>query len=272
MTTLLNKEIYSEEEDWKAFFARGCSLYTIPYGHTWLILFATLYKTDRFKVINDKLKKLVQSGVQIFPKPMYLFNAFVLTPANKLKVVIIGQDPYFNASRFDGKKCPHAMGLSFSLPDGLAINPSLLNIYKNLKKFGHISEIPKSGNLWYWACQGCLMLNSTLTVEENEPNSHADDWSLTNDMIKYISDYCENIVFVLWGRNAANKADNRNKKDIVIDARHPVIITSHPSGKSADKVMMKNAKENYPAFNEFDFGTAINNALKKFNVSPIMFD
>lgn len=186
----------------------------------------------------------------------------MITKASNLKVVFIGQDPYFNHEEYQGKYVPQAMGLSFSVPDGIAIPSSLNNIYSNMIKYGHIKKAPITGNLWFWAAQGCLMLNSALTVEDNTKESHLKMWEwFTDYIIQYISQYMDNIVFVLWGGYAYKKIN-------MIDLdKHSTIISSHPSGLSAHKPF-----QNYPAFmNEDHFGK-INTYLKKSGKQKIIWE
>jgi uracil-DNA glycosylase len=124
-----------------------------------------------------------------------------------------------------------------------------------------MDEIPKSGNLWFWAIQGCLMLNTALTVRHKEQRSHYNMWQwFTDDIIIYINTYFKNIVFVLWGADAYKKINLINQ-----DSNH-VIISSHPSGLSAANPMQK-----YPAFNDFDHFGEINKILKENNIKPILW-
>jgi len=193
-------------------------------------------KTDQFKENIEKLNKyfshclnVTKGTVNIFPYPDLIFNALNVTPLDKIKVVILGQDPYFNAETDDdGKMIPQAMGLSFSVPKGVAVPPSLVNIYKNLVKYGHIKkEHPNHGNLAFWAYQGCLLLNTTLTVQQKSPNGHEDKWKqITDSLIEYISTNTENVVFMLWG------APSLKKLNLIDETKHKVLVSSHPSPMS----------------------------------------
>ena len=191
----------------------------------------------------------------MYPLPELLFNAFHLTHLTNLSVVIIGQDPYFNSEEIGETYCPQAMGLSFSIPVDIAIPSSLQNIYKNLITYKHIEEMPKHGNLESWALQGCLMLNSSLTVLDgsNNKNCHQHIWKwFTDEIIRYISNNTEKVVFVLWGNDALNKMP-------MIDLdKHEVVVSSHPSGFSVDKPL-----KNYPSFKDCDHFGKINDYLKK---------
>ena len=156
----------------------------------------------------------------IFPKNDAIFNAFNFTIPNKIKVVILGQDPYHRESQ--------AHGLAFSVPNGVKIPPSLRNIFKELKSdLNH--SISSNGNLESWAKQGVLMLNASLTVREKVAGSHQKlGWeTFTDSVIKKISDKKEGIIFLLWGAFAQKKLELIDKR------KHHILITSHPSPFSA---------------------------------------
>ncbi|MBF0650262.1 uracil-DNA glycosylase [Dysgonomonas sp. GY75] len=157
---------------------------------------------------------------QIFPPAKLIFNAFEHTPFDKVKVVILGQDPYHN----DGQ----AHGLSFSVPDGMPAPPSLVNIFKEINRDMGI-PVPRSGNLTRWANQGVLLLNATLTVQAHMAGSHQKKgWeAFTDAAIHKLAEGRENIVFILWGAYAQKKA-------AFIDAnKHLVLRSVHPSPLSA---------------------------------------
>ena len=153
---------------------------------------------------------------RVFPEGGLIFNAFNLTPLDKVKVVILGQDPYHGIGQ--------AHGLSFSVPNGVKAPPSLVNIFKELK--GDLGlEIPSTGNLSKWAEQGVLLLNATLTVRENTAGSHQKKgWEIfTDTVIKKLSDNKSGLVFLLWGNYAKNKTE-------FIDAnKHHILTAPHPS-------------------------------------------
>ena len=157
---------------------------------------------------------------QIYPPRGKIFNALKTTPFGDIKVVILGQDPYHGYGQ--------AHGLCFSVNKGVALPPSLKNIYKEMEEDLGIIQ-PKHGYLQSWAAQGVLMLNTVLTVEEGKPNSHAKlGWqTFTDEIIKLVNTQEKPIVFLLWGRNAINKAKyiNHNK--------HLVLTSVHPSPLSA---------------------------------------
>ena len=156
------------------------------------------------------------AGKRIFPPGSQIFRAFDLTPLDKVKVVILGQDPYHGAGQ--------AHGLSFSVPDGVPAPPSLKNIFKEIETdLGiRMSGYP---NLEKWASQGVLMLNAVLTVRSGEAASHSKaGWEqFTDAVIKCISDRSEGVVFLLWGSFA------RSKRELVDASRHYVLEAAHPS-------------------------------------------
>jgi uracil-DNA glycosylase len=234
---------------------------------TWKNFFDTEIKTDkRYKNLDKLISKCLENGKEVFPYPDLVFSALNLTPFDKIKVVIIGQDPYFNKKLpkpeiKDSDKYPEAMGLSFSVPIGLPIPSSLKNIYNNAVKYKHCDKSPTNGNLEGWAKQGCLLLNAALTVQEGCPNSHAKYWSwITDKMIKYISDNKTGIIFVLWGAYAYNKLD------LIDTNKHHVVASSHPSGLSCNNTMGQN-----PAFVNLDQFSTINKFLKDDGKTEIKF-
>lgn len=160
--------------------------------------------------------------VTCFPPENLVFNAFNLCPFHQVKVVIIGQDPYHEQGQ--------AMGLSFSVPEGVKIPPSLVNIFKEIQQdLG--KPIPMNGDLTRWAKQGVLLLNATLTVRAHEANSHRRlGWStFTDAAIKALSDNREGLVFMLWGGFA------RSKKYLIDAHRHLILESVHPSPLSANR-------------------------------------
>lgn len=257
-------ENYKFAERWTTFFDSGKSLNDIPFHHSWLILFALLRKNKKYKILNDKLKKLIKDKrhTKLYPFPMYTFSAFLATKATNLKCVFIGQDPYFNMGISGDLYVPQSTGLSFSVPNGVNIPSSLQNIFSNMKKYGHIKQSPKTGNLWYWAAQGCLMLNSALTVEDSQKEIHLKWWEwFTDYVIQYISQYMTDIVFILWGGYAYKKIQY-----IDLD-KHHTIISSHPSGFSAHKPF-----QNYPAFMDEDHFGKINQIMEKVGKTKILWE
>ncbi|WP_413699716.1 uracil-DNA glycosylase [Psychromonas sp. KJ10-10] len=174
-----------------------------------------------FKDLIEFLENEKLAGKEIYPESKLYFNAFNLFPLEKIKVVILGQDPYHGEGQ--------AHGLSFSVPDGVKVPPSLVNIYKELANSIDGYAIPNSGNLTHWAEQGVLLLNSVLTVEKGNAGSHAKKgWeTFTDNAIKYINDSQANIVFLLWGSYAQKKGS------FIDENNHHVLKSSHPSPLSA---------------------------------------
>lgn len=189
----------------------------------WKDIIGPLKNTETFRHAYAYQKARRAAGIEVFPPQKDIFNAFAFTPFDRVKVVIIGQDPYQTPG--------YAMGLSFSVNVGVEIPRSLKNIYKELSTDIPGFVIPDHGNLIPWARQGVLLLNSVLTVEKGESNSHQHQgWEeFTDGVIKAINDKCENIVFMLWGKPAQQKGAQ-------IDTyKHCVLKTAHPSPLSASR-------------------------------------
>ena len=173
------------------------------------------FRKPYFKQIVDHLKTEKAQGKTIYPPGPLIFNAFEKTPVKKVRVVILGQDPYHGPGQ--------AMGLSFSVPKGIAPPPSLINIFKELHDDVG-AAIPKHGDLTAWAEQGVMLLNASLTVRAGEPMSHSKiGWHLfTNSVISKISELKEQVVFLLWGKFAQEKIELINtKKHFILKAAHP---------------------------------------------------
>lgn len=187
---------------------------------SWRVQLAQAFNSENFLKLKEFLVA-EKSKYTVYPKGTDIFNAFNLTPFDKVKAVILGQDPYHGAGQ--------AHGLCFSVKDGIKIPPSLVNIFKELKNdIG--SEIPSSGNLTPWARQGVLLLNATLTVRAHQAGSHQHKgWEeFTDFAIKQLSEKKENLVFILWGRYA-------QQKEKLIDAgKHCILKAAHPSPFSAN--------------------------------------
>lgn len=173
-----------------------------------------------FKKIEEVIAK-DSEYTSIYPPQNLVFNALNTTPFEKVKVVIIGQDPYHGPNQ--------ANGLAFSVKPGIAIPPSLRNIYKELKSDieGFIS--PNNGDLTCWAEQGVLLLNTSLTVKEHDANSHSNiGWeTFTDRLVECLNEEKEGLIFVLWGSHAQRKGVNIN------ESKHFIIKSTHPSPFSA---------------------------------------
>ena len=191
----------------------------------WLPLFEEI--EPKFFKETEKLylKEKNNKNKIIFPEYENIFNFTKYCLFEDVKVVIIGQDCYHGEYYNNNKYKPQATGLAFSVPNNCKIPPSLNNIYENLLKYNNIYKKPTNGNLEFWAYQGVILLNTSLTVEKGKPNSHQHIWNkFTDELIKIISRNKDNIIFVMWGANAYSKykiIENREK--------HRFIISSHPS-------------------------------------------
>ena len=187
---------------------------------SWKSALAEEFEKPYFTNLSASLRQAYIDGT-VYPSQEQIFNAFNLCPLDKVKVVILGQDPYHGEGQ--------AHGLSFSVKDGVKIPPSLKNIYKEIKSdIG--TEIPTSGNLERWAKQGVLLLNATLTVLPSKPGSHQGlGWDeFTDATIRIISEKREHVVFLLWGNFARSKAALVEKeKHLVLESPHPSPFSAH---------------------------------------------
>ncbi len=176
-----------------------------------------------FLQIVTFLKTEKLTGKTIYPPGSLIFNAFDKTPFDKVKVVLLGQDPYHGPGQ--------AHGLCFSVPDGIAPPPSLINIFKEIESDIGVGMPSRYGNLSKWAEQGVMLLNAALTVRANEPLSHSKTgWmEFTDAVIKKISELKKGVVFLLWGKFA------QEKQVLIDETKHHVLKAAHPSPFSADK-------------------------------------
>ena len=189
---------------------------------SWKKVLQAEFSKSYFENIVAFLKTEKAQNKTIYPPGSLIFNAFDKTPFTKLKVVLLGQDPYHGAGQ--------AMGLSFSVPEGIRQPPSLINIFKELQNDVGV-PIPATGDLTSWATQGVMLLNAALTVRAGEQNSHAKiGWhQFTDAVIKKVSDEKEGLVFLLWGSFA------HQKQELIDQTKHHVLKAAHPSPYSADK-------------------------------------
>jgi uracil-DNA glycosylase len=190
---------------------------------SWKKVLKEEFTKSYFQQIVTFLKTEKAAGKTIYPPGPLIFNAFNQTPFTKVKVVIIGQDPYHGPGQ--------AHGLSFSVQNGVKPPPSLVNIFKEVQSDIGVAMPQGYGNLTKWAEQGVLLLNAALTVRANEPFSHANfGWAdFTNAVIQKISDEKKGIVFLLWGKFA------QEKQNLIDETKHVVLKAAHPSPFSADK-------------------------------------
>ena len=184
---------------------------------------------ERHNVLEKVERKY--SKYQVYPLKHNLLETFKYFDLHETKLVFLGQDPYINSFEINGLDIPQAMGLSFSVPNGIKPPPSLRNIFKELKNEYSDFKIPKSGDLSRWVKEEkILLLNTALTVKKGESNSHQKIWSkITDDVIEYISDNCENVIFLLLGNNA------KSKQKLIDTDRHIIISGVHPSPLSASR-------------------------------------
>ncbi len=186
---------------------------------TWDQFLQNEFSQPYFQKLSQFLKQEYEAQT-IYPPKTEVFSAFYYTDLDKVKVVILGQDPYHQPGQ--------AMGMCFSVKPRVPLPKSLINIYKEIEDDLHI-KMGTSGNLIPWAMQGVLLINSVMTVRQNQPNSHAGQgWEIfTDHVIQKLDSLDQPMVFLLWGRNA------RNKKELLRNPKHLVLEAAHPSPLSA---------------------------------------
>ncbi len=212
----------------------------------WTSIIQDEAKKPYYQAMREFVKSERDAGKTIFPKDEWVYNALSATPFDKVKVVILGQDPYHGEGQ--------AHGLAFSVQKGITPPPSLRNIYQTLKHEYPEFNIPKHGNLMEWAEQGVLLLNTVLTVEKSKAHSHAKiGWeTLTDRLISELNEKREQLVFLLWGAHAQKKGAKIDRN------RHLVLTSVHPSPLSA-----------YRGFFECGHFTQTNQYLEENGLSPI---
>ena len=211
---------------------------------SWRQRLQTEFDKPYFEALTDFVRMEYQRG-RCYPPGKLIFNAFNLCPFDQVKVVLIGQDPYHEPGQ--------AMGLCFSVNDGIPFPPSLQNIFKEIHDDTGAS-VPASGNLTRWAQQGVMLLNATLTVREHQAGSHqGHGWeTFTDAVIKVLAEQREHLVFILWGSYAQRKGAFINR------SRHLVLQSAHPSPLSAYRGFFGN--KHFSQANEY---------LKAHGVEPI---
>lgn len=211
---------------------------------SWKELLKDEFEAEYFSKLKEFLLE-EKKKYKIYPPGRFIFNAFDKTPVNKVKVVILGQDPYHGEGQ--------AHGLCFSVQDGVKPPPSLVNIYKELNSDLGLSA-PNHGNLQKWAEQGVLLLNATLTVRANNPRSHFNKgWeSFTDAAIRSLSNSREHLVFFLWGNDA------KLKEPLIDASKHLILKAAHPSPFSA-----------YNGFLGCKHFSKANNYLHQFGYEPV---
>jgi uracil-DNA glycosylase len=192
---------------------------------SWLALLQDEFEKPYMKKLEAFLAKEISAGKVIYPTFELIFNAFCQTPYDQVKVVVIGQDPYHGPGQ--------AHGLSFSVPKGVPLPPSLQNIFKELKDDLGVSS-PSNGCLLDWAKQGVLLLNATLTVRANEARSHhGQGWEVFTDrVVQLLCARAQPTAFLLWGKSALEKFEHfrpsgNGSQHLVLTAAHPSPLSAH---------------------------------------------
>ena len=193
---------------------------TVRLEESWNRVLSSEYEKPYFTALRAFVHEAYETTT-VYPHPKQMFSAFESCPFDAVKVVILGQDPYHGPRQ--------AHGLAFSVTDGVAVPPSLRNIYTEIQSdVGHVSDT--SGDLTHWAKQGVLLLNATLTVEAGKAGSHqGHGWEqFTDAAIQALSDTREHLVFMLWGRFAQHKGSAIDtQKHLVLTAAHPSPLSAH---------------------------------------------
>ena len=214
---------------------------------TWEDIIDLEKQKDYYKKLKEEIDKRYETTT-VFPEKQNIFKAFSLTKLDNLKVVILGQDPYHGFGQ--------AQGLAFSTPANIKNPPSMQNILKEIQSDLGKKSICEDGDLTPWAKQGVLLLNTILTVEEAKPKSHHNlGWEVfTDNIIKYISDNCEDTIFILWGSPAISKTKLIDRK------KHHILTAPHPSPLSS-----------YRGFFGCKHFSKTNNILKSLNKEAIIW-
>ena len=214
---------------------------------TWEDIVDLEKQKDYYKKLKEEIDKRYETTT-VFPEKQNIFKAFSLTKLDNLKVVILGQDPYHGFGQ--------AQGLAFSTPANIKNPPSMQNILKEIQSDLGKKSICEDGDLTPWAKQGVLLLNTILTVEESKPKSHHNlGWEVfTDNIIKYISDNCEDTIFILWGSPAISKTK------LIDTKKHHILTAPHPSPLSS-----------YRGFFGCKHFSQTNNILKSLNKEAIIW-
>ena len=214
---------------------------------TWEDIIDLEKQKDYYKKLKEEINKRYETTT-VFPEKQNICKAFYLTKLDNLKVVILGQDPYHGFGQ--------AQGLAFSTPANIKNPPSMQNILKEIQSDLGKKSICEDGDLTPWAKQGVLLLNTILTVEEAKPKSHHNlGWEVfTDNIIKYISDNCEDTIFILWGSPAISKTK------LIDTKKHHILTAPHPSPLSS-----------YRGFFGCKHFSQTNNILKSLNKEAIIW-
>ena len=272
---------YYNFKSWDKCFPDGnVSLRSLVKNPEWDEFFDSVESKEYFKQIELELGNYIikESKKTILPYAELTFNIFNILSPSKIKVIIIGQDPYISTNNIKNKEVPQATGFSFSVPLNYGkLPPSLVNIYNNLVKYGHMEKLPEHGSLTYWILQGCFLMNASFTTFRGLSNAHSKIWEkFTQDLLLYINNKCSNVVFLVWGKFAHNLCMNINAN------KHHLITSSHPSPYSVSNTFMgkkyitdKNNKNNdmlYPSFNDTDHFHLVNKYLESKSRDGILWN
>lgn len=218
----------------------------VKIDNSWEKMLQSEFEKDYFQKLTTYVRQEYTEH-RCFPPGNLIFNAFNTTPYDKVKVVLLGQDPYHEPGQ--------AHGLCFSVNDGVPFPPSLVNIFKEIETDIGV-PMPTSGNLTRWAQQGVLLLNATLTVREHQAGSHQKQgWEeFTDSVIRILSETREHLVFILWGSYA------QSKRNLIDSRKHLILSSAHPSPLSAYRGFFGN--HHFSLTNEY---------LIKHSIDPIMW-
>lgn len=261
-------------DNWdKIFKDKSVDILKLVFSFNWFEFFDSCYNSGIIDEINDALSTIMMKGQKIVPYPELLFAPLNCTNSDNIKVIILGQDPYFTSTKAG---IPVARGFSFAVPIGCKNSPSLENICKNMIKFGHRKD--SNINLAELCMQGCLFINSAFTTIEGTAGEHNDIWNnFTLCLLKYIIGINNKIVFLSWGQ-----ASHKLCKEIINTDIHKVITSSHPSPYSykseftgtvyntTKKKLNKNVI--YPSFESTDHFGLVNKYLKELKLNKIFWN
>lgn len=252
-------------------------LKSLLFNSKWCDFFDSISNKLYFRNIEQMLSECLKTKI-ILPHAELLFNIFNILSPKDIKCVIIGQDPYPGSISTNNIWIPYATGCSFSVPLGIDIPDSLMNIYKNLILFGHMEKYPDTGCLGSWIIQGCFMLNSTLTTVSSRKNVHQKEWKyFTDDLIKYLNSMCDGIVFLVWGKNAHITCKNVDpKKHFIITSSHPSPLGYHQELSGSEYGFFEDESKRpyvkYPSFSVTDHFGLANDYFIKSSKTPIIWD
>ncbi|AEX61453.1 putative uracil-DNA glycosylase [Megavirus courdo7] len=255
---------------WKECFPdNNVKLRSLIFNPGWNEFFDQIENKKYFSKLEENLSNFMKKGQNIIPYPELLFNTLNILAPRKIKVIILGQDPYPGECK---KGVPNAMGVSFSVPLNCRVPASLDNIYNNMVRFKNLSKKPNHGCLASWIVQGCFLFNSSFTNILFQTNAHQKIWNeFTADLLKYITNKCTNLVFIVWGKFAHILCENIDPN------KHHMITSSHPSPMSCDRTFVGTkygTKEKivYPSFKTVNHFTLANKYLLSVGKQDILWN